>query len=173
MLGKTLGNGYAITAVLGKRDIMKSAEECFISSTFWTERIGPTAAIKTLEIMEKHNSWDIITGIGHKIIQKWKELAAVNNLKIEISGIPSLANFKILSNDWIKYKTLITQDLLKKNILASNTVYSCIKHSDDLLEEYFEALNEVFKLISKCENGMRIDDLLNGPVCHSGFKRLN
>ena len=51
MLGKTLGNGYAITAVLGKKDIMSAAQETFISSTFWTERIGPTAALKTLEIM--------------------------------------------------------------------------------------------------------------------------
>ena len=56
MLGKTLGNGYAITAVLGTKEIMKSAEQTFISSTFWTERIGPTAALKTLEIMEREKS---------------------------------------------------------------------------------------------------------------------
>ena len=57
MLGKTLGNGYAITAVLGTKEIMKFAEDTFISSTFWTERIGPTAALKTLEIMESKTSW--------------------------------------------------------------------------------------------------------------------
>ena len=173
MLGKALGNGYAITAVLGTEEIMKSAEECFISSTFWTERIGPTAAIKTLEVMESCNSWDIITNIGKNIGEKWKELAKKNNIPIKLSGLPALINFQILSNDWIKYKTLISQELLKKNILASNTVYSCIDHSDELLQEYFYALDEAFKLISKCENGMKIDDLLNGPVCHSGFKRLN
>jgi glutamate-1-semialdehyde 2,1-aminomutase len=54
MYGKTIGNGYALTAVVGKREIMSSAEDTFISSTFWTERIGPSAALKTLEVMEKN-----------------------------------------------------------------------------------------------------------------------
>ena len=74
MLGKTLGNGYAITAVLGTKEIMKFAEDTFISSTFWTERIGPTAALKTLEIMESKTSWIKITEIGKKIVQGWHKL---------------------------------------------------------------------------------------------------
>ena len=49
MYGKTLGNGYAITAVVGKREIMEAAQKTFISSTFWTERIGPSAAIASLK----------------------------------------------------------------------------------------------------------------------------
>ena len=53
---KSLGNGYAITAVVGK-SVMEAAQKTFISSTFWTERIGPTAALKTLEIMEREKSW--------------------------------------------------------------------------------------------------------------------
>ena len=68
MLGKTLGNGYAITAVVGKEEIMRFAEQTFISSTFWTERIGPAAALKTLEIMEREKSWIDITNKG-KILQ--------------------------------------------------------------------------------------------------------
>ena len=68
MLGKALGNGYAITAVVGKK-IMESIKNTFISSTFWTERIGPTAALKTLEVMEKKQSWKYITNLG-KYIKK-------------------------------------------------------------------------------------------------------
>ena len=52
-MAETLGNGYAITAVIGKREIMEAAQSTFISSTFWTERIGPSAALKTLEVMER------------------------------------------------------------------------------------------------------------------------
>ena len=47
MFGKALGNGYAITAILGNQDVMSAAQSTFISSTFWTERIGPSAALKT------------------------------------------------------------------------------------------------------------------------------
>ena len=58
ILGKALGNGYAVTAVLGKGDIMDKAEETFISSTFWTERIGSVAALETLDIMAETKSWE-------------------------------------------------------------------------------------------------------------------
>ena len=75
MLGKTLGNGYAITAVLGKEHIMRAAEETFISSTFWTERIGPTAALKTLEIMERDKSWEKITKVGSSIGKKMENVS--------------------------------------------------------------------------------------------------
>ncbi len=72
--GKALGNGYAITAVIGRRDVMDVAQSTFISSTFWTERIGPVAALKTLEIMNKTKSWEVITSIGKDIERRWKIL---------------------------------------------------------------------------------------------------
>ena len=75
MFGKALGNGYAITAVIGKEEIMQSAQDTFISSTFWTERIGPTAGIATLNEMERLKSWEIITSTGQTIK---KELAKVS-----------------------------------------------------------------------------------------------
>ncbi len=173
MLGKALGNGYAITAVLGKDEIMRFAEETFISSTFWTERIGPSAALKTLEVMERERSWELITKTGNKISESWISLAKKHSLDIVISGLPSLTNFTIKSNNWLKYKTLISQEMLKRGFLASNTVYSCTKHTDDIIESYLYNINEIFELISSCENGKNIDDLLDGPVCHSGFARLN
>ncbi len=173
MLGKALGNGYAITAVLGKNEIMKYAEDTFISSTFWTERIGPSAALKTLEIMERERSWELITQTGKMISKLWSELAKKHSLDIKINGLPSLTNFTIISNNWLKYKTLISQEMLKRGFLASNTVYSCTQHTHGIIEDYKNNINEVFELISSCENGKNIDDFLDGPVCHSGFARLN
>ena len=72
MFGKALGNGYAITAILGKKSIMQSAQSTFISSTFWTERIGPTAALKTLEIMNKNLTWIDISKKGKYMKKKLK-----------------------------------------------------------------------------------------------------
>ena len=92
MFGKTMGNGYGITAVVGKKEIMESAQTSFISSTFWTERIGPTAALKTLEVMENIESWDIITDIGKSIREKLKDLALANDLDITFSGIDRKSN---------------------------------------------------------------------------------
>jgi glutamate-1-semialdehyde 2,1-aminomutase len=174
MYGKTIGNGYALTAVVGRKSVMESAQTSFISSTFWTERIGPTAALKTLEVMEKTKSWEIITEQGKKMQDKWKELASSYNLSITVSGIPALSTYSFNSKNASAYKTFITQEMLKKGFLASTHFYACTAHKDNHLNLYFEALDSVYSDISKCEKGDKnIHKILEGPICHSGFSRLN
>lgn len=173
VFGKTLGNGYAITAIIGKGSIMAAAQSTFISSTFWTERIGPSAALKTLEVMERIKSWDTITSIGTGIGKRWKLLAERYGLKIAISGLPSMLGYAFEGNKNLKYKTLVTQEMLKQGFLASTAVYSCIAHTPEIVDRYFAALDPVFKLIRECEDGRDIDSLLEVPVCHAGFRRLN
>jgi glutamate-1-semialdehyde 2,1-aminomutase len=174
MFGKTIGNGYALTAVVGKRDIMESAQKTFISSTFWTERIGPTAALKSLEIMRRINSWDIITERGTKMQQGWADMAKRHGISISIAGIPSLSTYSFKGENALKYKTFLTQEMLKKGFLASTNFYASIAHEDKYFDTYFEALDEVYAVISDCEHDLKsVDELLEGPVCHSGFKRLN
>ena len=174
MYGKTIGNGYALTAVVGKKSVMEAAQTTFISSTFWTERIGPTAALATLKVMEEVKSWNIITEIGKKVQEGWKSLASINGLEIEIAGIPSLSTYSFKSENALAYKTLIAQEMLKKNILASTNFYASIAHEDIYIEKYFSELDKVYGMIKKCENQeLNINDLLEGPICHAGFKRLN
>ena len=174
MYGKTIGNGYALTAVVGRRDIMEATQRTFISSTFWTERIGPTAALASLKVMEELKSWEIITAIGNTMRKGWKQMADDHNLKIIISGIPSLSTYSFISNKALEYKTFISQEMLAKGFLASTNFYASIAHSEANLKKYFEALNDVYSIISECEKGnQKIEKLLKGPVCHAGFKRLN
>ena len=87
MYGKALGNGYAITAVVGKRSIMENASTNFISSTMWTERIGTSAAIECLNVMEKTKSWLKITETGKWLKNQWRALAKLHNLKIDVMGL--------------------------------------------------------------------------------------
>ena len=174
MFGKTIGNGYALTAVVGKREIMEAAQSTFISSTFWTERIGPTAALETLKIMKRTRSWDKITDIGKKMQIGWSNLALKYNLKINISGIPAMTSYVFNSRNSLKYKTLIAQEMLKKGFLASTIFYACTEHKDEYLSKYLFELDKIYNIISKCESEtLDIDKLLEGPVCHSGFERLN
>jgi glutamate-1-semialdehyde 2,1-aminomutase len=173
MFGKALGNGYAITATIGKRAVMEAAQSTFISSTFWTERIGPTAALKTLEVMERLRSWELITRTGSTIRLGWQRLADKFGLDIEHWGLPALTGFTFKSQNALVYKTLITQEMLAKGYLAGNSVYVCIEHTSEIVEEYFRELDPVFGLIKECEEGRDPMSLLKGPVCHAGFKRLN
>lgn len=173
MFGKALGNGYAITAIIGRREVMESAQSTFISSTFWTERIGPAAALKTLEVMEREKSWEKITDIGSQITARWRELAHHHGLVITTSGLSSLTGFSFSGQNALAYKTLITQEMLKSGILAGTSMYVCIDHKPSDVQKYFDYLDPIFSIIKKCEDGLDVYKLLDGPVCHSGFKRLN
>jgi len=174
MYGKAIGNGFAIAAIVGKRAVMECANNSFISSSFWGERVGFVAALKTLEIMKKTKSYNIIKKNGKYIISQLKKIAKENNVEIDIIGIPSIPTFvfKNLKNN-LFYKTLIAQEMIKKNMLCSTIFFLSSKHKIKDLDDYLFELNKVFKIISKCENGERIKKYLKHSVVDSTFKRLN
>lgn len=173
VFGKALGNGYAVTAVLGKRDIMQAAQNTFISSTFWTERIGSVAGVATLGVMERAKSWETITATGRAIASRWQALGAKYGLPLTTAGVPALTSFALKLPKAQAYRTLITQEMLAKGYLAATAVYTCTAHTPEIVDGYFEALDPVFALIRECEDGRDVMSLLKGPVAHSGFTRLN
>ncbi len=173
MFGKALGNGYPITAIIGREEIMEAAQRTFISSTFWTERIGPSAAIKTLEIMNNLKSWETVTKNGRYLSNGWLRIAKENDIEIELSGIDPLIGFNFKSKNHLIYKTIITQEMLKKGYLASTLCYLSISHTPEIIDKYLEDLNEVFAKIKKLNNVNDFKEVLEGPICHSSFERLN
>jgi glutamate-1-semialdehyde 2,1-aminomutase len=174
MFGKALGNGYAITAVVGKRNIMECAQMTFISSTFWTERLGPTAALKCLDVMEREESWKYVTKAGERLRAGIEKIANQTSVAIQLSGIPALTGFSFSSTNGQAYKTFFTQEMLKRGYLATTSTYLSMAHTDKLIDDYLENADEVFAQISKCESeSLDIFSLLDGEVSHSGFKRLN
>ena len=173
IFGKALGNGYAITSIIGKRNIMETAQKSFISSTFWTERIGPAAAIETLNQMKRLKSWKVIDSNGKYIMKNWQKLAKNYGFQIEVKGLPALCSFTFKSKNNDKYKALITQDLLKKGFLASNSVYSSISHKRSIVDKYLEELDKVFQKIQNCENGNNINKYLKFKIPQKKFERMN
>lgn len=171
--GKTLGNGYAVTAVIGRRDVMEAAQTTFISSSFWTERIGSVAALKTLDVMEREKSWERITETGLYVRGQWQALADAVGIKVDHWGLPSLCGFTVKSDNALAYKTLITQEMLGQGYLAGTSVYCSLAHTRDVVDAFFGKLEPVFRLIRECEDGRDVSSLLKGPVAHAGFKRLN
>ena len=175
MFGKALGNGYAITAVIGKKEIMNSAQYSFISSTFWTERIGPAAALKTLEVMKEIKSWEILPKIGEEISLSWKKIFEDLGLNCNVFGTPAMPCFSFEGKNSQKFKTIFTDLMLKRNILASNVVFTSIVHQNrKILNNYLDNFYDVMKIISKIDNKkIKIEQYLKTPVCHSLFSRLN
>lgn len=173
MFGKALGNGYAVTATIGRRKFMEAAQSTFISSTFWTERIGAVAGLKTLEVMERVKSWETITETGKEIAKIWENLGKKHSLPVRPFGLPALMKLAFDTPNALAYKTIMTQEMLKRGFLASNIVYVSTAHTKEVLAAYTSALDEVFGIIKECEDGRDVQTVLNGPVCHAEFKRLN
>ena len=148
MFGKAIGNGYSITSVIGKRNIMKSAERSFISSTFWSERLGFVAGIATLNEMRRTKSWKIITTKGKKIKKLLTLEAEKNNLKIQFSGLDSLIKFNFTNTKFKNYNNVIVSEMLKKGFLANDTIYVSVSHSENLIKKYVKEMGKVFKKIS-------------------------
>jgi len=172
VFGKAIGNGYPITAILGKDNLMEKSSKTFLSSTFWSDRIGPTAAIATIDLMEKTKSWEIIIKKGRKIKSRWKKLFNKYSLNVNIWGLNAIIGFNFVSKNNLKYKTYISQELLKKNILASNLVYIAVSHNDNDIDRYFYEFEKIIKNIKSFEEGEDIN-FIDNKIANKSFKRLN
>ncbi len=171
ILGKALGNGYAINAVLGKRNIMQAANKTFISSTFWTERIGYAAALACLKEMKKKSFFKKIIKTGKYIKKGWSELAKKNKIKIEITGIDPIPIFNFENKINIEASTYLTQEMLKKNIIATNCIYVSIAHTKKYIDLYLKELDKIFFKISKNKHNLK--KFIKGPLKQRSLKRVN
>lgn len=131
---------------------MNCANSTFISSTFWSERSGPTAALATIKELKKINPYNKINKKGIQISKIWKNLSKKYQLPITVFSIPSLIAFKFHSRNHENYKKLITREMLKYGILASTRVYVSIAHTREIIKKYSFYLDLVFKKIKKYEN---------------------
>lgn len=171
VFGKTLGNGYPIAAVVGVEPVMDLANHTFISSTFWTERVGPSAAVQALKCMKAEDAPRRINELGLKIRAAWERLSASAGIAIEILGIPALSSFVVKSHDPLAAKTFITQSLLDQGFLSGTSFYASTAHSDEVVGQYLEALEGVFTRLASFDDEALKTALPHGPS-QAGFARL-
>jgi len=172
ILGKALGNGYPISAIIGIRKVMESAQNTFISSTYWTERIGFVAGLETIKIFKEENVPRHLVQTGGYIRDGLTQIFKKHSLNIEIMGLPSVPILAIKEEEPLVVKTILTQEMLKKGFLASNIIYISLAHTKAIADKYLEAAEDVLGKIARSIKKDDLKKLLKGPVCHSGFKRL-
>ncbi|MFX1443656.1 MAG: aminotransferase class III-fold pyridoxal phosphate-dependent enzyme [Promethearchaeota archaeon] len=172
VVAKAMSNGYPMAAVVGKENIMDAAQTSFISSTYWTERIGPNAALATIRKMQKENVPSHLYNIGDMIGKGWQKLAEKHSLEIEILPPKPMITISFKYENALEIKTIFTQEMLKRGYLAGPTVCVSYSHTKEIVNEYLQAVDDVFKIISQGITNNKISELLEGPVCHSGFQRL-
>ncbi len=171
--GKALGGGYAISAIVGNKEVMDFAQDTFISSTMWTERLGFVAALKTIEILTRDKGWNHLIKIGKMIGDGWLNLSKKNNLDLSINEFKPLITFRPkydkLNNLLI---TLFTQEMLKRGYLAASSVYVSLAHNEEIVNDYLKEVDEVFGILSLAIQSNKVSSLLNSNVRSDSFVRL-
>lgn len=173
VFAKGMSNGYPMAAILGKSFVMDAAQDSFISSTYWTERIGPTAALATINKMEKCHVQEHLIKTGKTVQAGWSDIANKHGVKVHVGSIYPLSHFDFKESEPFVLKTLFTQEMLAKGFLATNAFYCSYAHTEKDVQKYLAAVDEVFAVIKKSLVDGTSKKLLKGPVCQTGFKRLN
>ncbi len=151
MYGKSIGNGFPISVILGKKKIMNASSKTFISSTFWSENSGIAAAIKTLELMKKKKTWKIIKQKGLFIKKEILKLSKKHDLDLSITGLDALPKIEFKKNVNNDYCNFICYEMLKNKFLFKNTVYLSIAHNDKVIQKFLNILDKIFFKIKNKE----------------------
>ncbi len=171
IFGKGLANGYPISAVIGKEHAMNAAKETFISSTFFSERIGFVAALASIELMEKKHVQKQLIKTGKAIKKCWRAAAKKAGIEINISGLDPLATFSFQdSNNSLEMMTFYIQEMLNKGFLAGPSFYASYATKERDIDDFSKACTDIFKQIA---NHPDIKNALLSDVKHTSFQRLN
>ena len=172
VFAKAMSNGYAMAAVIGIGRVMDAAQNSFISSTYWTERIGPAAALATIA---KHRRCEVprhLAAVGERVQAGWRSAAEQTGLSIKVSGLAPMSHLSFDYENGLAVRTLFTQEMLSRGFLASEGFYATYAHTDGHVDEYLAALQETFAVIAGAIERANVEGLLKGPVAHAGFSRL-
>jgi glutamate-1-semialdehyde 2,1-aminomutase len=172
VFSKALGNGYPMAAIIGKSSVMEAAQQSFISSTYWTERIGPVAALTTIK---KHRKYDVgkhLTKIGQAVQNGWRELFEKHGIKVHIGGIPAMSHFTFDHERALVLKALFVQEMLEKGFLATTGFYAMFAHQAEHVKAYLDAVDQVLPFLNEALRSGHPEIFLIGQPAISGFKRL-
>ncbi len=168
VFAKSMANGYAMAAVIGIESVMQAAQTTFISSTNWTERIGPTAALATIRKYIRENVADHIIDIGNRVKKVWAEGASKHHLDVHISGLPTLGHLGFQDEGAQQKYTYFTIEMLKEGFLGYRQFKPSFAHTADLIPAYARAVDRIFGEISRRDPAQLLDTL----PAHTGFHRL-
>lgn len=172
VFAKAMSNGYALGAVIGRKGVMQAAQESFISSTYWTEGIGPAAGVAAVKKMMRIDVPAHLARLGTRVMEGWRALGAKHGLPLTVSGRPASCSLGFAHPDNAALLTLLTTRMLGHGYLAGASCSLTLAHADHHVEGYLAALDKVFAELAGAIAAGDVAARLGGPVKHSTFTRL-
>lgn len=172
---KAISNGHPMAAIIGRRDFMDAAQGSFVSSTYWTEAVGPTAALATIRKLQKIDIATHTGRIGDQMRQAWLDLGRRHGVPAIANGHSALLSLGFEHQDALALGTLLTARMLEKGFLAGGGFYPSFAHQEHHIAAYTDAAETVFAELAQaiCKGDVyhRLD-AVGTEVRHGGFKRL-
>lgn len=172
IFAKALGNGFPIGAVLGRRETMEAAQHSFVSSTFWTEGVGPAAGLACVRKMRRLDVPAHLARIGGLVMEGWERLGGSHGLPVRVGGRPEMALLSFAHPDSDALLTWMTTRMLKRGFLAGGGFNAMWAHEEAHVTAYLNALDEVFAELATVLASGELSSRLGSPVKHRGFARL-
>jgi glutamate-1-semialdehyde 2,1-aminomutase len=168
VLAKSMANGYVMSVVMGTEKVMQAAQTTFISSTNWTDRIGPTAALATLKKYQREQVEKHLIVTGNRVKEIWRTAALANGLEINVTGLPSLAAFAFKARHPTGMNTRFTIEMLKEGFLGFRQFKPSLAHDSNTLDRYQMAVEKIFSRLATDLDCAELDTAKH----HLGFQRI-
>jgi glutamate-1-semialdehyde 2,1-aminomutase len=172
VFAKALGNGHPIAAVIGKAATMQAAQETFISSTYWTDGVGPAAALAFIDVCREVDVAGHVRQIGERFRAACRQLAKKHALPLAIGGYPALTTIGFDHPQNAALVTLFTVRMLERGFLVGGAFYPTLAHQNEHVDAFAAAADPVFLELAQAIEHNDIERRIGGPVKHSGFARL-
>ena len=172
---KCISNGFALGAVVGKREIMQVALDSFISSVYWAEATGLAACKATLQEYRTRKVSRIIQEIGQSFMKGLSGIFQDLGLPFQVIGLPSFPAMVfegVPGEQNAAATTLYLQETAKRGLIGGPGFMFCIQHSQADLNQALERIGDALTVVGKAlEEGDPVK-YLECPVKQSGFRRL-
>ena len=172
VFAKAMGNGHPMAAIIGRAEVMQAAQDSFISSTYWTEGVGPAAALATMRKMQRVDVPGHVAAIGTRLREGLQQIAARASVPLKLSGYPALTYFRFDHPEALACQTLLTVRMLRHGFLSGAGFYPSLAHTPQHVDQYLAAAEEVFAELGQAVRQGDVASRIGGPVRHSGFARL-
>ncbi|WP_437222351.1 aminotransferase class III-fold pyridoxal phosphate-dependent enzyme [Planctomicrobium sp. SH661] len=172
VFAKGMESGHPIAAIIGHRSTMEAAEESFISSTYWTEGVGPTAALATISICQDQDVAGHIRMIGQLFQSSLSSAAAKVGVPFLVDGHPALTKIGISHPEQDALMTLFTIRMLERGFLVGSGFYPTSAHQPHHVEDFVQSATAVLNELVVAMENHDVMQRIGGQVRQTGFKRL-
>lgn len=173
VFAKAISNGYPMAAIIGRDSVMDAVERTFISSTYWTDRVGPVAALATIRKHIRDNVSSHLAMIGKSVQDTWSKAANEAGISVNVYGTYPMSYFSFQGPDAQAMMTFYVQEMLKYGFLASNRFYANYSQNADHVKMFGMAMKNIFIDIANYSREGSLSMHLLGGVARPGFHRLN